>query len=92
MPRDQAQFDAPLERMKSYSHTAERIPGNSCGILSHGHRTETFHTEASAGQPANNVWNDDMPPSETTTLLAQNGGTVSGSQDPWARSRGPPDV
>eukprot|EP00959_Pyramimonas_sp_CCMP1952_P015328 324697-Pyramimonas_sp.AAC.1 len=33
-----------------------------------------------------------MPPSETTTLLAQNGRTASGSQDPWARSRGPPDA
>eukprot|EP00959_Pyramimonas_sp_CCMP1952_P274529 5738924-Pyramimonas_sp.AAC.1 len=33
-----------------------------------------------------------MPPTETTTLLAQNGGAASGSQDPWARSRGPPDA
>eukprot|EP00959_Pyramimonas_sp_CCMP1952_P314514 6583921-Pyramimonas_sp.AAC.1 len=33
-----------------------------------------------------------MPPTETTTLLAQNGGTASGFQDPWARSRGPPDA
>eukprot|EP00959_Pyramimonas_sp_CCMP1952_P170910 3571622-Pyramimonas_sp.AAC.1 len=33
-----------------------------------------------------------MPPTETTTLLAQNGGTASGSQDPWARSRRPPDA
>eukprot|EP00959_Pyramimonas_sp_CCMP1952_P020862 439920-Pyramimonas_sp.AAC.1 len=33
-----------------------------------------------------------MPPSETTTLLGQSGGTASGSQDPWATSRGPPDA
>eukprot|EP00959_Pyramimonas_sp_CCMP1952_P185307 3874689-Pyramimonas_sp.AAC.1 len=33
-----------------------------------------------------------MPPSETTTLLAQNGGAASGSPDPWARSRGPSDA
>eukprot|EP00959_Pyramimonas_sp_CCMP1952_P281781 5889670-Pyramimonas_sp.AAC.1 len=78
--------------MRSYAHIAERTLGKTGGIFSHGHRTETFHTEANAGQLANNVWNDAMPPSETTTLLAQNGGTASGSQDPWARSRGPPDA
>eukprot|EP00959_Pyramimonas_sp_CCMP1952_P201067 4205147-Pyramimonas_sp.AAC.1 len=65
--------------MRSYAHIAERTPGNFGGMFSHGHRTKTFHTEANAGQPANNVWNDDMSPIETTTLLAQNGGTASGS-------------
>eukprot|EP00959_Pyramimonas_sp_CCMP1952_P112007 2342553-Pyramimonas_sp.AAC.1 len=78
--------------MRSYAHIAERTPGNIGGTFSHGHRTETFHAEANAGQPSNDVWDDAMPPSETTTLLAQNGGTVSGSQDPWPRSRGPPDA
>eukprot|EP00959_Pyramimonas_sp_CCMP1952_P137421 2875977-Pyramimonas_sp.AAC.1 len=63
--------------MRSYAHIAERTPGNIGGILSHGHRTETFHTEANAGQLANDVWNDDMPPTETTALLAQNGGAAS---------------
>eukprot|EP00959_Pyramimonas_sp_CCMP1952_P282004 5894130-Pyramimonas_sp.AAC.1 len=67
MPREQAQLDALLERARSYAHIAERPPGNIGCIFSHGHRTETFHAEANAGQPANNVWNDDMPPSETTT-------------------------
>eukprot|EP00959_Pyramimonas_sp_CCMP1952_P286577 5992554-Pyramimonas_sp.AAC.1 len=62
MPRDQAQFDAVLERMRSYAHIVERTPGNIGGISSHGHRAETFHAEANAGQPANTVWNDDMPP------------------------------
>eukprot|EP00959_Pyramimonas_sp_CCMP1952_P062350 1303665-Pyramimonas_sp.AAC.1 len=78
--------------MRSYAHIAERTPGNIGCISSRCHRTETFRTEANAGQLANNVWNDDMPPSETTTMLAQTGGTASGSQDPWARSRGPPDA
>eukprot|EP00959_Pyramimonas_sp_CCMP1952_P293556 6139492-Pyramimonas_sp.AAC.2 len=78
--------------MRSYAHIAERTPGNIGGIFSHGHRTETFHTEADAGQPANNVWIDGVPPTETTTLLAQNGGTASGSQGPWATSGGPPDA
>eukprot|EP00959_Pyramimonas_sp_CCMP1952_P342533 7176223-Pyramimonas_sp.AAC.1 len=77
MPRDQQQFYALLERMRSYAHIAERIPGNIGGIFSHGHRTETFHAEANAGQPANNVWNDGPQPTETITLLAQNGGTAS---------------
>eukprot|EP00959_Pyramimonas_sp_CCMP1952_P368699 7723003-Pyramimonas_sp.AAC.2 len=31
-------------------------------------------------------------PSETTTLLVQNGGAASGSQDSWAKPRGPPDA
>eukprot|EP00959_Pyramimonas_sp_CCMP1952_P229368 4795849-Pyramimonas_sp.AAC.1 len=92
MPRDQPQFNALHERMRSYAHIAERIPGNIGGTFSHGHRTEAFHADANAGRPANNVWSDDMPPSETTTFLAQNGGTASGSQDPWASSRGPPDA
>eukprot|EP00959_Pyramimonas_sp_CCMP1952_P356697 7469599-Pyramimonas_sp.AAC.1 len=78
--------------MRSYAHIAERTPGNTGGIFSHCHRTETFHTEANTGQPANSVGNNDMPPTETTTLLVQNGGTASGSQDPRARSRGPPDA
>eukprot|EP00959_Pyramimonas_sp_CCMP1952_P004477 93765-Pyramimonas_sp.AAC.1 len=91
MPRDQQQFDSLLERMRSYAHIAERSPGN-IGIFSHGHRTETFHVEARAGQPVYNVWNDDPQPTETTTLLAQNGDSASGSQDSWARFRGPPDA
>eukprot|EP00959_Pyramimonas_sp_CCMP1952_P049237 1028692-Pyramimonas_sp.AAC.1 len=33
MPRDQQQFDSPLERMRSYAHIAERTPGNSGGIF-----------------------------------------------------------
>eukprot|EP00959_Pyramimonas_sp_CCMP1952_P156568 3274379-Pyramimonas_sp.AAC.1 len=78
--------------MRSYAHIAERTPGNLGGIFSRGHRTETFHAEANAGQPANNVWNDDAPPTETTTLLAQNGGTAPGSQGPRARSGEPPDA
>eukprot|EP00959_Pyramimonas_sp_CCMP1952_P262740 5494016-Pyramimonas_sp.AAC.1 len=77
--------------MRSYAHIAERTPGSIGGILSHGHRTRTFHAQANAGQPANSVWNDDAQPTETTTLLAQNGGTASGSQGPWGRSGGPPD-
>eukprot|EP00959_Pyramimonas_sp_CCMP1952_P433837 9084827-Pyramimonas_sp.AAC.1 len=92
MPRDQQQFDALLERMRSYADIAERSPGNIGGIFSRGHRTETFHVEVNAGQPANNVWNDDTQPIETTRLLAQNGGTASGSQDSCARLRGPPDA
>eukprot|EP00959_Pyramimonas_sp_CCMP1952_P094053 1967516-Pyramimonas_sp.AAC.1 len=68
----QQQFDALLERMRSYAHIAERPPGNIGGIFSHGHRTETFHVEANAGQPAKNVRNDDPQATETTTLLAQN--------------------
>eukprot|EP00959_Pyramimonas_sp_CCMP1952_P392464 8224091-Pyramimonas_sp.AAC.1 len=72
MPRDQQQFDALLERMRSYAHIAEKTPGNIGGIFSRGHRAETFHVEANAGQPANNLWNDDPQPTETTTLLAQN--------------------
>eukprot|EP00959_Pyramimonas_sp_CCMP1952_P077654 1623274-Pyramimonas_sp.AAC.1 len=92
MPRDQQQFDSQLERMRSHAHIAERNTGNIGGIFSHGHRTETFHVEANAGQPANNVWNDDPQPTETATSLAQNGGPASGSQDSWARFRGPPDA
>eukprot|EP00959_Pyramimonas_sp_CCMP1952_P221296 4625956-Pyramimonas_sp.AAC.1 len=72
MPRDQPQFDALLERVRSYAHIAERAPGNIGGVFSHGHQTQTFHAGANAGQPANNVWNDDPQPTETTTLLAQN--------------------
>eukprot|EP00959_Pyramimonas_sp_CCMP1952_P448238 9385922-Pyramimonas_sp.AAC.1 len=72
MPRYQRQFDALLERMRSYAHIAERTPGNIGGICSHGHRAETFRVEANAGQPVNNVWNDDPQSTETTTLLAQN--------------------
>eukprot|EP00959_Pyramimonas_sp_CCMP1952_P027287 573537-Pyramimonas_sp.AAC.1 len=72
MPRDQKQFDALLERTRSCAHIAERDPGNIGGTFSLGHRTKTFHAEANAGQPANNVWNDDPHPTETTTLLAQN--------------------
>eukprot|EP00959_Pyramimonas_sp_CCMP1952_P186653 3902853-Pyramimonas_sp.AAC.1 len=68
--------------MRSYAHIAERTLGYIGGIFSHGHRTETFHAVANAGRPANNVWNDDAPPTETATLLAQNGGTASGSQGP----------
>eukprot|EP00959_Pyramimonas_sp_CCMP1952_P311911 6527935-Pyramimonas_sp.AAC.1 len=63
--------------MRSYAHIVERTPGNIGGIFSHGHRTETFHVEANAGQPANNARNDDPQSTETTTLLAQNGGTAS---------------
>eukprot|EP00959_Pyramimonas_sp_CCMP1952_P119808 2505086-Pyramimonas_sp.AAC.1 len=74
----------------SYDHIAERTPGKIGGIFSHGHRTETSHAVDNAGQPANNVWNDDPQPTETTTLFAQNGGTASGSQGSWARPRGPP--
>eukprot|EP00959_Pyramimonas_sp_CCMP1952_P160668 3360062-Pyramimonas_sp.AAC.1 len=92
MPKDQQQFDAPLERARSYAHTAERTPGNIGGILSHVHRAETFNAEANAGQLANNVWNDDPQPTETTALLTQNSGSASGSQDSWARFRGPPDA
>eukprot|EP00959_Pyramimonas_sp_CCMP1952_P153139 3203417-Pyramimonas_sp.AAC.1 len=64
MPRDQQQFDALLERTRSHAHIAERTPGNIGGIVSHGHRTETFHAEANAGQPANNVRNDDSQPTD----------------------------
>eukprot|EP00959_Pyramimonas_sp_CCMP1952_P398481 8349704-Pyramimonas_sp.AAC.1 len=71
---------------------ATRVPGNIGAIFSHGHRTETFHAEANAGQPANNVGNDDPQPSETTTLLTHNGGSASGSQDSGARFRRPPDA
>eukprot|EP00959_Pyramimonas_sp_CCMP1952_P286875 5999020-Pyramimonas_sp.AAC.1 len=92
VPRDQPQFDALLEHMRSYAHIAERTPGNIGCIFSHGHRTETFHAEANAGQPANNVRKDDPQPTETFALLAQNGRTASGSQAPWARSGGPPDA
>eukprot|EP00959_Pyramimonas_sp_CCMP1952_P206946 4328780-Pyramimonas_sp.AAC.1 len=67
--------------MRSYAHISERTPGNIGGIFSRGHRAETIHTEANAGQLASNVWNDDTLPIETTTLLAQNGGAASGSQD-----------
>eukprot|EP00959_Pyramimonas_sp_CCMP1952_P173473 3625292-Pyramimonas_sp.AAC.1 len=89
MPRDQQQLDSLLERVRSYAHIAERTPGNIDGILSHRHRTERFHVEGNAGQPANNVRNDDPQPTGTITLLAQNGGPVSRSQDSWARFRGP---
>eukprot|EP00959_Pyramimonas_sp_CCMP1952_P378659 7931914-Pyramimonas_sp.AAC.1 len=81
MPRDQHQFDALLERMRSYARIAERTHGNIGGLFSHGHRTETFHAEANPGQPAINVWNDYPQPHETTTLLAQNCGSASGSQN-----------
>eukprot|EP00959_Pyramimonas_sp_CCMP1952_P333374 6980684-Pyramimonas_sp.AAC.1 len=77
MPRDQAQFDALLERARSYAHIAEGAPGNIGGLFIHGHRPETSHAEANAGQPAHNVWNDEVPPTETIALLAQNGGTAS---------------
>eukprot|EP00959_Pyramimonas_sp_CCMP1952_P377446 7905899-Pyramimonas_sp.AAC.1 len=70
-------------------HIAERTLGNTGGILSRGHRAETFHTNTYAGQPANNVWNDDPQPSETTTLLSQQGGQPTGPQDSWARYQGP---
>eukprot|EP00959_Pyramimonas_sp_CCMP1952_P401959 8422863-Pyramimonas_sp.AAC.1 len=90
MPRDQQQFDALLERMRSYAHIAEKTPDNIGGTFSHGHRTETFHVETDEKQPANYVWNDDPQPTETTTLLAQNGGSASGTQDSWARFRGRP--
>eukprot|EP00959_Pyramimonas_sp_CCMP1952_P136960 2865813-Pyramimonas_sp.AAC.1 len=90
MPRDQQQFDALFERMKSYAHIAERDPGNSGGIFIHGRRSETFHVEANAGQPANNVWSDEPQSTETTTLLAQNGRAASGSQGSRARLRGSP--
>eukprot|EP00959_Pyramimonas_sp_CCMP1952_P182467 3815616-Pyramimonas_sp.AAC.1 len=89
MPRTQHQFDALLERMRSYAHIAERTPGNIGGTFSHGHRAETFHTDNHAVQPAANVWNDDPQPTETTALFAQNGGPPTGSQDPWARYQGP---
>eukprot|EP00959_Pyramimonas_sp_CCMP1952_P352339 7382141-Pyramimonas_sp.AAC.1 len=78
--------------MRSYAHIAERTPGNSCGIFSHGIRSETFYVEAKALQPANNVWNDDPQSPETTTVLVQNRGTASGSQDSWAKPGGPPDA
>eukprot|EP00959_Pyramimonas_sp_CCMP1952_P180597 3776104-Pyramimonas_sp.AAC.1 len=82
MPGDQQQFDALLERMRSYGHIAEKTPGNVGGIFfSHGHRTEISHVEANAGQIANNVWNDDPQSTETIAPLAQNGETASGSQD-----------
>eukprot|EP00959_Pyramimonas_sp_CCMP1952_P073841 1543330-Pyramimonas_sp.AAC.1 len=89
MPRNQQQVDSLLERMKSYAHIAERTPVSIGGISSHGHRAETFHAEANSGQSAMNVWNDDPQPTKTTTLLAQNGGPATGSQDSWARYQGP---
>eukprot|EP00959_Pyramimonas_sp_CCMP1952_P294789 6165672-Pyramimonas_sp.AAC.1 len=55
--------------MRSYAHVDERTPGNIGCILSHGHRTETVHAEANAGQPANNVWNDDPQPTQTTYVV-----------------------
>eukprot|EP00959_Pyramimonas_sp_CCMP1952_P195122 4080200-Pyramimonas_sp.AAC.1 len=63
--------------MRSSAHIAEMTPGDIGGIFSRGHRTETFHAEANAGQHANNVWNNDPQRTETTTLLAQNGGAAS---------------
>eukprot|EP00959_Pyramimonas_sp_CCMP1952_P358170 7499656-Pyramimonas_sp.AAC.1 len=84
MPRDQQQFDSLLERVSSCAHTAERTTGDIGGIFSRGHRTETSHVEANARELANNAWNDDPQPTETTTRLAQNGGPASGSQDSWA--------
>eukprot|EP00959_Pyramimonas_sp_CCMP1952_P238924 4992947-Pyramimonas_sp.AAC.1 len=54
MPRYLQQFDALLERVRSYAHIAEITPGSIGGIFSRGHRAETFHVEANAGQPANN--------------------------------------
>eukprot|EP00959_Pyramimonas_sp_CCMP1952_P428037 8964598-Pyramimonas_sp.AAC.1 len=78
--------------MRSSAHTAERSPGNIGGILSHGRRTDTLHVDANAWQPASNVRKDDPQPTETTTLRVHNGGTASGSQDSWARLRGPPDA
>eukprot|EP00959_Pyramimonas_sp_CCMP1952_P085262 1782739-Pyramimonas_sp.AAC.1 len=67
--------------MRSYAHIAERSPGNIGDIFSHGHRVQTFHAEASAGQLATNVRNDDPQPTETTTLFAQNGGLATGPRD-----------
>eukprot|EP00959_Pyramimonas_sp_CCMP1952_P424983 8901605-Pyramimonas_sp.AAC.1 len=60
--------------MRRRRRTAFTAPSN-CSFLeaptpSHGHRTETFHTEANAGQPANNVRDDDILPTGTNTLLA----------------------
>eukprot|EP00959_Pyramimonas_sp_CCMP1952_P318519 6664851-Pyramimonas_sp.AAC.1 len=66
MPRTQQQFDSLLERARSYAHIAERTPCNISGVFSHGHRAETFHADRNAGQPANNVWNDDPQPNEAT--------------------------
>eukprot|EP00959_Pyramimonas_sp_CCMP1952_P270055 5645623-Pyramimonas_sp.AAC.1 len=77
MRRKHQQFDVLRERMRSYAHIAERTLGNIGGIFSHGHRAETCHAEATAGQPASNVWNGDPQPTDTTTLLAQNGGPAT---------------
>eukprot|EP00959_Pyramimonas_sp_CCMP1952_P148973 3116750-Pyramimonas_sp.AAC.1 len=63
--------------MRSYAHIAERTPGDIGGIFSHGHRAETFHVEANARQIANDVWNGDPQPTETTAQLSQNGGSAS---------------
>eukprot|EP00959_Pyramimonas_sp_CCMP1952_P005455 114911-Pyramimonas_sp.AAC.1 len=92
MPRDQQQSDSLLERRRSYAHTAERPPDNIGGIFSRGRRAETFRAEANAGQPATNVRNGDSrypQATETTALLAQNGGSVAGSQESRARCQGP---
>eukprot|EP00959_Pyramimonas_sp_CCMP1952_P215461 4507805-Pyramimonas_sp.AAC.1 len=59
MPRYLQQFHSLLERMRPCAHTAGRNPGSVGGIVSRGHRAETFHVGANAGQPANNVWNGD---------------------------------
>eukprot|EP00959_Pyramimonas_sp_CCMP1952_P133540 2792485-Pyramimonas_sp.AAC.1 len=77
--------------MRAYAHIAER----TLAILVVSLVTVTeprLHVETNAGQPANNVRNDDPQSTETTTLLAQIGGTASGSQDTWARPGGPPDA
>eukprot|EP00959_Pyramimonas_sp_CCMP1952_P422705 8854928-Pyramimonas_sp.AAC.1 len=89
MPRNHQQFDALLERMRSYAHIAERTPGDIGGIFSHGLRTEAFHTETNAEQPGTNVWKDDSQRTEATTLEAQQGSQPTGSQDSWARYQGP---
>eukprot|EP00959_Pyramimonas_sp_CCMP1952_P090673 1898338-Pyramimonas_sp.AAC.1 len=77
MPRGQQQFDALLERARSYARIAEQPPGNIGDIFSRCHRAETVRVEANAGEPANNVWSGDPQPTETAALLVQNGGSAS---------------
>eukprot|EP00959_Pyramimonas_sp_CCMP1952_P300680 6289364-Pyramimonas_sp.AAC.1 len=63
--------------MRSYAHIAERTLGKIGGIFSRGHRAETVHAEAKAGQPATNVWNNDPQPTETTAQFALHGGPAT---------------
>eukprot|EP00959_Pyramimonas_sp_CCMP1952_P034255 717837-Pyramimonas_sp.AAC.1 len=81
--RTQQQSDAVLERVRSCAHIAERTPANIGGIFSHGHRADAFHADTHAGQPANNVWNDDPQPTEATTLdLANRVASLRGRKTP----------